>query len=236
MSQTPGQFTPRRDTLRLNHSIALLHQYQFVESSQFGMVDLVSGTPLLPYWRDYYLARAFPAGSTILGSSSTSPGIEVLAARAPGSTNVRVLVINRQVPSATALGAPGLPATVQVNLSGIGSVNSLTMRMLDDATPAASGPALVALIPGTSASLAFGGYGAAILEFSTTGGPTPTTPPTPGPSPPPVAFVPPAVTDATYGSRWVDQSAYPVLTPGSTTRVTLHFRNTGSAAWMNSCR
>lgn len=35
-----------------------------------------------------------------------------------------------------------------------------------------------------------------------------------------------------YHSAWVDQSDYPVLAPGATTDVTLHFRNTGSAPWV----
>jgi hypothetical protein len=210
---------------------ALLHQYQFVETLQFGMVDLTTGTPLLPYWRDYYLSRSFPAGSTLLGSSSTASGIEVLAARAPGSTNVRVLVINRQVPNATAIGAPGLPATVQVNIGGVTGVNSVTMRMLDDTTPLTSGPPLVALRASTSASISFGGYGAAILEFSTTGGPTPNPTPPPSTTQPPVAVVSPPTISGVYGSRWIDQSAYPLLVPGSIQTVTLRFRNNGSTPW-----
>lgn len=35
-----------------------------------------------------------------------------------------------------------------------------------------------------------------------------------------------------YHSGWVDQSDYPVLAPGATGEVTLHFRNTGSAPWV----
>jgi hypothetical protein len=211
---------------------ALLHQYQFVESAQFGMVDANTGTPLLPYWRDYYLSRAFPAGSTILSSSTSTSGVEVLAARAPGSTNVRVLVVNRQVPNATARGAPGLPASVQVNLSGITGVNSLTARMLDDTTPLATGPALVPLAASNSASISFAGYGAAILEFSTTGGPTPDPTGPPPTNPPPVAIGPPSAINGVYGSRWIDQSAYPVLVPGSTQSVTVRFRNSGGTPWI----
>jgi hypothetical protein len=211
---------------------ALLHQYEFIANSQFGLLNEDTGAPLLPYWRDYHLARAFPTGSTILGSSSTTSGIEVLAVRPPGSTNVRVLVINRQVPSATAVGAPGLPATVQVTIGGVTGVNSVTMRMLDDTTPLTSGPALVPLAASNSATVPFAGYGAAILEFSTTGGPTPNPTQPPGTTPPPVAVAPPAAISGVYGSRWVDQSAYPVLVPGSTQSVTVRFRNSGGTPWI----
>jgi hypothetical protein len=174
---------------------ALLHQYEFVANDQFGLLEETTGKVLLPYWRDYYLSRAFPYGSTLLSAATTTTGIEVLAARAPGSSNVRVLVVNRQTASATSVGAPGLPATVQVNVNGVGGVNSVTARILDDNTPLASGPALVALPVGTSASITFGGFGAAIVEFSTTGGPTPTTPPaTAPPASTPPASTPPAST------------------------------------------
>ena len=237
---------------------SLIHQYQFVESMQFGLVNPNTGAPLLPYWRDYYLSRMFPAGSTILSASSTLSGIEVLAARAPGSTNVRVLVVNRQVPNTTVVGAAGLSGTAQVSVAGLGTVSSVTMRMLDNSTPLASGPALVALPAGNTATVNFPGYGAAILEFSTSGGPTPTPtpaptptptpsntplptpngsppvlPPGPGPTPPPTTppVIPPPTT-AIFGSQWVDQSAYPVLAPGAIGRVTLRFRNTGTTPWI----
>src|SRR5205085_11129682 len=162
-----------------------VHPYQFVESMQSGLVNPDTGTPLLAYRRDYSLSRMFLAGSTILSASTTLSGIEVLAVRPPGSTNVRVLDVNRQVPNTTAVGAAGLSGTAQVSVAGLGTVSSVTMRMLDNSTPLASGPALVALPAGNTATVSFTGYGAAILEFSTTGGPTPTPAPSPTPTPTP---------------------------------------------------
>jgi hypothetical protein len=35
-----------------------------------------------------------------------------------------------------------------------------------------------------------------------------------------------------YHASWVDQSAYPVLQPGESAEVTMHFRNTGTAPWV----
>jgi hypothetical protein len=52
-------------------------------------------------------------------------------------------------------------------------------------------------------------------------------PPPPGASP--AQSLPPP---GAYHSGWVDQSDYPVLAPGATGEVTLHFRNTGSAPWV----
>jgi hypothetical protein len=39
------------------------------------------------------------------------------------------------------------------------------------------------------------------------------------------------VPQPTFGSSWVDQSAYPSLAPGATAQVTLHFRNAGTQTW-----
>ena len=205
---------------------ALLHQYQFIESPQFGMIDANTGTPLLPYWRDYYLARAFPPGSTLLSASSTTSGVEVLAARSPDGTSVRVLVVNRQAASATSVGAAGLPATIAVTLNGIGSVTALTMRQLDDNTPLAGGPPLVSLPAGTTTSLTFSGYGAAILDFSTSGtvtptptptpAPTPTVAPTPTPTPAPTPTVAPTPTPTVAPTPTPTPAPAPTATPAPT--------------------
>src|SRR5438477_7533778 len=197
---------------------SLIHQYQFVESMQSGLVNPNTGAPLLPYWRDYYLSRMFPAGSTILSASSTLSGIEVLAARPPGSTNVRVLVVNRQVPNTTVVGAAGLSGTAQVSVAGLGTVSSVTMRMLDNSTPLASGPALVALPAGNTATVNFPGYGAAILEFSTSGGPTPT--PTPAPTPTPTPSNTPLPTPTPAPTATPTPAPTPTATPSSTAEPT----------------
>jgi len=42
--------------------LSVIHQFQFLESKQLGLIDDTTGTPLLPYWRDYYLSRYFPVG------------------------------------------------------------------------------------------------------------------------------------------------------------------------------
>lgn len=75
---------------------------------------------------------------------------------------------------------------------------------------------------------------------NTSAPPLPTIPPspTPNPSPPggPFAGVPPsspgAAVSAGFHSAWVDQSAYPRLTPGARAAVTLRFRNAGTEPWI----
>lgn len=145
-------------------------QYEFAHPDNpiFQLVDPDTGTPRLPYWRDYYLARYFPPGSALLWSRSSLAGVETLAARAPGSRNVRVLVVNRQVDTPTAVGGPGLPATVQVTVGNLRGITQVNLRQFDDATPLDSGPPATLLPVGNSATVSFSGYGAAILEFVAT--------------------------------------------------------------------
>jgi hypothetical protein len=148
-----------------------IFQYEFAhpDNPVFQLVDPLTGRPRLPYWRDYYLARYFPPGSTLLWAKSSLSGVEALAARAPGSPNVRVLLVNRQVDSATAVGGPGLPATVQLAVANLGRVTQVSLRQLDDSTPLDTGPPAVALPVGNNATVSFSGYGAAIIEFAVAG-------------------------------------------------------------------
>jgi hypothetical protein len=140
--------------------IPLVNQFEFVASAQFGLVDEVTGTPRLPYWRDVLLSRAFPVGSTILQSTTSQPGIDVLAARKPdGGTSV--LIVNRQVPSSRDQAGRGLPTSVTLRLSGpLPTAAQLTL--LDGA---AREPRVVAH-PGTAEfNVEFAGYGMALVDL-----------------------------------------------------------------------
>ncbi|HEY8824103.1 MAG TPA: hypothetical protein VIP07_04380, partial [Candidatus Limnocylindria bacterium] len=152
-----------------------LFHYSFIHPNgdQFSVIDINTGARLLPFWVEYYLARDFPPGSTILSASSSTTGVDTLAVRLT-TGQINVLVANRQVANASDVGGAGVPATVQVNVAGLGAVSSLTLRQLDNSTPLATGPGTT-LSPASNANVSFSGYGAAILEFATSGGsPTPT--------------------------------------------------------------
>ena len=146
---------------------AVICQYQFMHPGlgQFSLVDSQTAEPLLPYWRDYYLGRYFPPGSTVLSSSSSLSGIEALAVRPPGSPSVHVLVVDRQLDSATAVAGSGVPATVRVTVKGLAGLSAVTQRSLDERTPLDTGPALLRLPAESSATVSFSGYGVALLEF-----------------------------------------------------------------------
>lgn len=152
---------------------SLAHTYEFIASPQFGYVDDATGATYLPYWRDLVLAQAFTAGSTIVASTSTTPGVESLAVRRADGT-IAVLVVNRQANSATAIGGTGLAATVTVNVSGIGA-SAMTVRRIDATTDPVSGPVSQQVAAATSVGVSFGGYGMAVIEMGGGTAPPPST-------------------------------------------------------------
>jgi len=142
-------------------------QYRFSHPDlrQLSLVDERTGSPLLVYWRDYYLARYFPPGSEILSSTSSHAGIEVLAARPPGSRDVHVLVVDRVPDGGSTLGGPGQAASVRVEVRGPGRGRAVMLRMVDARTPLDTGPLETPLGRGAPAIVEFLGYGAAFLAF-----------------------------------------------------------------------
>jgi hypothetical protein len=149
------------------HGVGAIFEFQFAHPSlhQLSLIEIGTGQPLLPYWRDYYLARYFPPGSTLVSASSSNPEVETLAARPPGSSDVRVLVVNRQVDDTN--GGVGLPATVLVTVEDLPRIVEVNVRQIDSATPPATGPELQTIKSATSVSLEFSGYGIALVEFVT---------------------------------------------------------------------
>jgi hypothetical protein len=212
-----------------------LFHFAFVNSGgkQFSVVDPDTGRPLLTYWLGYHLPRYFPPGSTILASTSTG-SIETLAVRPPEGGHVRVLVVNRQTNGTTTVGGPGIPASVQVNVGGIGAVTQTTLRMLDNATPLDGGPPLVTLGASNSTTIDFTGYGAALLDFSTSGSPTPPAPGTcrsiDGPGIPPPETTPSGIEG--FHATWYGQSGYSTLCPGETRRAVVAYYNSGTRGWL----
>jgi hypothetical protein len=140
-------------------------QYQFAHPvlRQFSLVDVKSGQPLLPYWRDYHLARHFPAGSSLISSGSNLGGVEALAVNPPGSDDVHLLVVNRQIDPAAS--GRGRPVTVRLDLRNV-RASEVTVRMIDSTTPLDTGPPAVSFSSAGSVSLKFAGYGAALLTIA----------------------------------------------------------------------
>lgn len=180
----------------------MIHQYEVMESPQFGLLNDQTGAPGLPYWTFKALNAGFPAGSTMLTSSSTNAGVQTLAAKRADGT-ISVLVVNRQLNGATTKGGAGLPALVSVALPGV-TPTAVSETQIDANTPVATGPATVSLDPTAPLTVNLPGYGFAVLTITpngttpvpsptaTTASPTPsptatTASPTPSPVPSPIA-------------------------------------------------
>jgi hypothetical protein len=153
-------------------NVSVLHQYNIVESAQFGLINDQTGQPMLPYWTVKTLNNAFPTNSTLLQTSSPDSNIQLLAARRPDG-KLSVLVVNRRVDSANPSGGVGLPADVNVSLDL--APTTVTLQQLDSTTSATSGPVTQTLTPSQTIPLHFPGYGIAVLTLGT-GAPPPPAP------------------------------------------------------------
>jgi hypothetical protein len=166
--------------------VALVHQYDFVDELQFGLVDAQTGRTRLPYWRDVLLSRAFPAGSRVVRSTSSVAGVETLAARRPDGA-LSVLVVNRSARAAGETGGNGASATVSVQLQGA-TPTAIGLRQLDRTSDPSREPPPVSVPPTTDLRFSSSGYGIALFEINTSPAvaavSTPMPAPTPGGSPP----------------------------------------------------
>lgn len=145
--------------------VGIIHQYDLIDDSQFGLLPDETGTPTLPYWVIMVLNQAFPKGSTLLQSHSSRPGILSLAARHPDGT-ISVLLVNRQVNDPGARGGTGLPARVTLDMHDF-KVGAIQLVLLDGAITIGTGLLPVTLPASTIPGVAFTGYGMAILTFRT---------------------------------------------------------------------
>lgn len=154
--------------------VGMIDQYDAADSPQFGLLDDQTGARYMVYQVMALLNQYFPAGSTILASSSNTNGVLSLAARTPNG-HIAVLVVNRQLASPTvrsSCGSGGMPADVSVELSGL-TASVVTLHQLDrtsvdcasNGSTAARSNALHAAQPLT---VHFPGYGLAVLDITPT--------------------------------------------------------------------
>ena len=140
-----------------------LHHWDYDADVQFGEVS-VHGAPYLAYWVDYYLSnylRGSVPGPTILKTSGLNPNVEELAVQnADGS--VVVMLANHGV---AASGTTGLPVTVTLDISSLGTFTSASEVLIDAMTNIATGPVPQPVVP-PQIAVAFRGYGTAFVVFS----------------------------------------------------------------------
>jgi|GEM_PF-1538426 len=133
---------------------------------QPNCLNMKAGEPNLEYWMIYWASRYFPAGSTIAPITNVPAGFVALAAQAPGSTKISVIVANIQVGSSAGVGVAG---STSVQLSGITSTDTKQV-IVDGNTDVTSGPTETDLGAVSSVNLSMNGYGVALLSFDTGSG------------------------------------------------------------------
>lgn len=145
--------------------VQALYHWAFDSDAQFGEFNSTTGKLQLSYWVDYWLSHTFAAAGagTILNvQSSDTSDVEVLAVKASNGQTL-VLVSNHGVASANDNNGTGVPRTVLVDVSALGSFTSAQEVVFDANTSPSTGPTEQTLTPAGQMQVTLNGYGAAIL-------------------------------------------------------------------------
>ena len=144
-----------------------LYHWDFGADKQYGEVDYSTGALQLSYWVDYWLGQKLPpeAGSQLLQfTSSDDADLETLPVlNSDGS--VVVMVANHAVKSAADNNGPGLPLSVTVDVSSLGSFSSASLLIIDKNTSVASGPTDDPVTPAAKMTMDLVGYSVGFLTL-----------------------------------------------------------------------
>jgi hypothetical protein len=144
-----------------------LYHWSFFGDITNAEVNRTSDADQLPYWVDYWLARAFPSppGANILAvTNSDTVHVEVLAAR-NDSGGVAILVDNHAVASVNDNNGKGAPSEVTLDLSALGSFRSGEMVTIDARTDPSDGPTPMSFAPSSTMTVLLPGYGVTFLTM-----------------------------------------------------------------------
>ena len=150
--------------------VSSLHHWDHDADLQYGEVDYGTGNLQLSYWVDYWLSHLFPSppGADILQvqNSDTTGSVDAFAARNDDGSVV-IMLIDHALRLATDNNGPGLPYTFNLDVSALGSFDSVTTLAIDTLTDAATGPSpqTVPFMPNLSVTLP--GYGVVFLRLNT---------------------------------------------------------------------
>jgi len=144
-----------------------LYHWDFAADPQFGEVNGNNGALQLSYWVDYWLGQKLPpnAGSQVLQfTSSDDTDLETLpVVNSDGS--VVVMVANHAVKDAADNNGTGVPFSVTVDVSALGSFSTGRLLVIDKDTSAATGPADTPVTPAAKITMDLNGYSVGILTL-----------------------------------------------------------------------
>lgn len=146
---------------------AALYHWDFDADQQFGEVDYGTGALQLSYWVDYWLGQIFPSptGATVLQYTATDDAeLETLpVVNSDGS--VVIMVANHAVNAPGDNNGPGVPRSVQVDVSALGTFTSGGLLTIDKNTSVLSGPTVAAVTPAAKTTVMLEGYAVAFLTL-----------------------------------------------------------------------
>jgi hypothetical protein len=138
-----------------------LYHWSFDGDAQYGEFNSSTGQLQLSYWVDYWLSHAFAAagGGTIYSIGNTDSGdIEVLAVKESNGQTV-VMVSDHGVANPNDNNGPGVPRTVLVDVSSLGSFTGAQEVTIDKNTSATAGPTEQTITAAPQMQVTLGGYG-----------------------------------------------------------------------------
>ncbi|MFZ0662166.1 MAG: hypothetical protein WAM66_05695 [Acidobacteriaceae bacterium] len=142
-----------------------LYDWSFDGDAQYGEFNSSTGQLQLSYWVDYWLSRMFPStqGATIYSVKGTDESdVEVLAVKEPSGATV-VMVSNHGAANANDDNGAGVPRTVLVDVSSLGTFTTAQEVVIDKNTSAATGPTEQAMAVAPQMQVTLDGYGVAFL-------------------------------------------------------------------------
>jgi hypothetical protein len=147
--------------------IGALYHWDFGADPQFGEVNATTGQSQLSYWVDYWLQRTFPSppGASLLHYTDTDAAeLEILPVM-NGDGSVIVMIANHAINSPNDNNGPGAPRSVLIDVSALGTFSSGSLLTIDATTSAITGPSPTAVTPAAQLTVAFNGYGVALLTL-----------------------------------------------------------------------
>jgi hypothetical protein len=147
-----------------------LNHWEYTGGPEYDEVDS-SGNTFLSYWIDKALANYFP-------STPTSPRLNILSVTATDTSSVEtlatlnsngivtVMVVDLAVHSTTDNNGSGVPRTVVVDTSSLGSFTAASLMTIDAATSASNGPSGIGITPASRINVTLPGYGVAFLRLT----------------------------------------------------------------------
>jgi hypothetical protein len=143
----------------------VLYQWSFDGDAQYGEFNSGTGQLQLSYWVDWWLSHTFASaiGGTELSTTVTDPNnVDVLAVKETNGQTV-VMVSDYGVASANDDNGPGVPRTVLVDVSALGSFTTAQVVTIDKNTNATTGPVVQTVTPAGQMQVSLGGYGVGFL-------------------------------------------------------------------------